>query len=196
MPNPVRLIVGLGNPGTEYEHTRHNAGAWFVERLAAMSSCQLNLQKKFHGATCKANFDGHECHLLTPTTYMNLSGQAVLALMNFYKIPAENILVAHDDLDLPIGTVKLKIGGGHGGHNGLRDIITRISSREFARLRIGIGHPGSKDRVTNHVLSKAKKAEQDQINLAIDNAIRVLPQILTGDFDSAMRELHVNLSRS
>ncbi|MGD9152748.1 MAG: aminoacyl-tRNA hydrolase [Gammaproteobacteria bacterium] len=190
MSTPIRLIVGLGNPGPEYELTRHNAGAWFVEKIAAETTSTLNFNKKFHGLTCKTKINQHDCHLLIPTTFMNDSGQAVLALANFYKILPQEILVAHDDLDLPIGTVKLKQGGGHGGHNGLRDIISRLGSNDFARLRIGIGHPGSKERVTGHVLSKAKKAEKEKIDLAIDDTIAVLPKIISGNLAAAMQELH------
>jgi len=192
MSTPILLIVGLGNPGMEYEFTRHNAGAWFVEKLAQTTSSQLNFNKKFHGATCKINLFDHECHLLIPTTYMNLSGQSVLACAHFYKILPQEILVVHDDVDLPVGTIKLKQGGGHGGHNGLRDIIARLGSNDFVRLRIGIGHPGDKERVTGHVLSKTKKAEKKQIDLAIDNALQVLPKIITGDLAAAMQELHTN----
>lgn len=190
MSTLIRLIVGLGNPGSEYELTRHNAGAWFVEQIAATTASTLNFNKKFHGLTCKTKINGHECHLLIPTTFMNLSGQSVLAIANFYKILPQEILVAHDDLDLPIGTVKLKQGGGHGGHNGLRDIISRLSSHDFVRLRIGIGHPGNKEYVTGHVLSKAKKSEKEKIDLAINNAIAVLPKIISGNLASAMQELH------
>lgn len=192
MQQLVQLIVGLGNPGAEYEHTRHNVGSWFVEKLAEESSSTLNFEKKFSGLACKTNLFGFACHLLIPTTYMNLSGQAVLAMAKFYKIPPNSILVVHDDLDLPVGTVKIKKGGGHGGHNGLRDIISRLGSNDFLRLRIGIGHPGHKGRVTSHVLSKAKKQEQDEINLVIDNAIKVLPDIIAGDLNKAMQELHSN----
>lgn len=190
MSTLIRLIAGLGNPGPEYELTRHNAGAWFVEQIAATTASTLSFNKKFHGLTCKTEINQHECHLLIPTTFMNLSGQSVLALANFYKILPQEILVAHDDLDLPIGTIKLKLGGGHGGHNGLRDIISRLGTNDFVRLRIGIGHPGSKEYVTDHVLSKAKKLEKEKIDLAIDNAIAVLPKIVSGDLASAMQELH------
>jgi len=190
MSPPIRLIVGLGNPGTEYELTRHNAGSWFVEKIVAMTSSKLNFNKKFHGIAGKIKIHEHECHLLVPTTYMNLSGQSVLALANFYKILPPEILVAHDDLDLPVGVIKLKKDGGHGGHNGLRNIIARLNSSDFIRLRIGIDHPGDKERVTNHVLNKAKKSEKEQIDLAIDNAIQILPKIISGDFAAAMQELH------
>lgn len=181
MPTPIRLIVGLGNPGREYELTRHNAGAWFVEKLAEINSVQLSFNKKFHGATAKIKINNHECHLLIPTTYMNLSGQSVLALAHFYKILPPEILVTHDDLDLSPGIIKLKQGGGHGGHNGLRDIIARLGNQDFMRLRIGIGHPGNKEQVTNYVLTKAKNNEKAQIDLAIDNALQTLPKIIAGD---------------
>jgi PTH1 family peptidyl-tRNA hydrolase len=190
MSTPIRLIVGLGNPGPEHKFTRHNAGAWFVEKLAETTSSKLNFNKKFHGQVAKIKTNDHECHLLIPTTYMNLSGQSVLACAHFYKILPPEILVAHDDLDLEIGTIKLKQGGGHAGHNGLRDIIARLKSRDFMRLRIGIDHPGNKEQVTNYVLTKAKKVEKTQIDLAIDNALQVLPKIIAGDLDAAIQELH------
>jgi PTH1 family peptidyl-tRNA hydrolase len=186
----IHLIVGLGNPGTEYAATRHNVGAWFVERLAHENSASLRAEKKFYGNYGKINLLGSDCLLLIPTTFMNLSGQAVQATANFYKITPQSILIAHDDLDLPTGTIKLKQGGGHGGHNGLRNIISRLGSNEFIRLRIGIGHPGHKDQVTNHVLSRTNKQDEKLINAAIDRAIKVLPNILIGNLDQAMQELH------
>jgi peptidyl-tRNA hydrolase, PTH1 family len=190
MNTPIQLIVGLGNPGAEYEHTRHNAGVWLVEKLLQDFQTSLKQEKKFHGLAGKIKLSGHDCHLLIPTTYVNLSGQAVLAIANFYKILPQSILVVHDDLDLPIGTVKLKQGGGHGGHNGLRDIIARLGSSDFIRLRIGINHPGKQEQVVNHVLSRAKKHEQEKIDLAIDNAIQILPDVISGDLPKAMQELH------
>ena len=190
MQTPIQLIVGLGNPGTEYAKTRHNVGVWFVEKLLSIANTTLNQEKKFHGLTCKTQLFGFNCHIIVPTTYMNDSGQSVQAIAKFYKIPPPAILVAHDDLDLPLGTIRLKQGGGHGGHNGLRDIINRIGSRDFIRIRIGISHPGDKSRVVNHVLTQAKKHEREEIEIAIENAIDVLPKVMSGDTQSAMQEMH------
>ena len=187
----IKLIVGLGNPGREYEDTRHNAGALFVAELARQQHCQLKDDGKFFGLTARALIDGRDIRLLVPTTFMNRSGQAVAALSSFYKIEAEQILVAHDELDIDTGTARFKQGGGHGGHNGLRDIISRCgNNKNFHRLRIGIGHPGSADRVTGYVLSKAPAAEHQKMLAAIDEAIRALPDAINGDWARAMNYLH------
>jgi peptidyl-tRNA hydrolase, PTH1 family len=188
----IKLIIGLGNPGKEYEQTRHNAGAWFIERLLQEANTTLKPEKKFHGLSCKTILFNQECHLLIPTTYMNLSGQAVSAIAKFYKIPPQAILVAHDDLDLAVGSLRLKQGGGHGGHNGLRDIISHLGTNDFLRLRFGIGHPGHKDRVTDHVLSKITKTDKKQIDTAIERAVDILPLILKGEMQQAMQELHTD----
>lgn len=191
MADPIRLIVGLGNPGAEYEHTRHNAGFWLVEQLARQEGISLSPDKKFFGRSGKGRIGGQECYLLLPTTFMNRSGQAVSALANFYKIKPSEILVAHDELDMPAGVAKFKTGGGHGGQNGLRDIIARMSNqKDFHRLRIGIGHPGDKNLVTGHVLGRPSKAEQQSINAVIDEALRVLPDAIAGDLPKAMNRLH------
>lgn len=191
MADPIRLIVGLGNPGTEYEHTRHNAGFWLVEQLARQEGISLSPDKKFFGRSGKGRIGGQECYLLLPTTFMNRSGQAVAALANFYKIKPSEILVAHDELDMPAGVAKFKTGGGHGGQNGLRDIIARMSNqKDFHRLRIGIGHPGDKNLVTGHVLGRPSKAEQQSIDAVIDEALRVLPDAIAGDLPKAMNRLH------
>jgi len=191
MADSIRLIVGLGNPGAEYEQTRHNAGAWVIERLARQEGISLAPDKKFFGLSGKGRINGQECYLLFPTTFMNRSGQAVAALANFYKISPTEILVVHDELDLPAGIAKFKTGGGHGGQNGLRDIIARLGNNNgFHRLRIGIGHPGDKSKVTGHVLGRASKAEQQSIDAAIDEAIRVLPDAIGGDLPKAMNRLH------
>ena len=174
----VKLIAGLGNPGPEYEDTPHNAGFWFVDEVARHYHAVFKSEKKFHGEVAKFTLGGQDVWLLKPDTYMNLSGQAVQALANFFKIGKENILVAHDDLDLPPGTARLKQGGGHGGHNGLRDIISKMGGNGFQRLRIGIGHPGDKNRVTSHVLKKAAKDDRIAIDNGIDAALRVLPEVL------------------
>jgi PTH1 family peptidyl-tRNA hydrolase len=186
----IRLIVGLGNPGPQYENTRHNAGAWFVEQLAQQSHSTLRAETKFLGHYAKTNIDNHECHMLIPTTFMNRSGASVAAVTKFYKISVHEILVVHDELDLAPGAVKLKQGGGHAGHNGLRDIIAAMGSNDFLRLRLGIGHPGSPDKVSDYVLSKPGKNEQQQIMQAIDSSLRIVPDLLEGKISHAMKTLH------
>ena len=177
----IQLIVGLGNPGAEYEQTRHNAGAFFVERIAAAQRVNLVPERKFFGLTGRFTHQGQDVRLLIPTTYMNRSGQAVAALAGFYRIPVESILVAHDELDLPPGVAKLKVGGGHGGHNGLRDIIAQLGNQNtFHRLRLGIGHPGHSSMVSNFVLGRAPRSEQDLLDTSIDFALGVLPDIFAG----------------
>lgn len=187
----IQLIAGLGNPGKEYEKTRHNAGAWLVEQLAHAHQISLTADKKFHGLAGKGMIAGRSCWLLLPTTFMNNSGQAVQALANFYKLSPEQILVVHDELDLPPGVARFKQGGGHGGQNGLRDIISKLANnKDFHRLRIGIGHPGDKNKVTGHVLSKANSTEQQAIDNIIAEAIHVIPVALKGDMAQAMNRLH------
>ena len=191
MKDGIELIVGLGNPGRQYEDTRHNAGAWFVERLARQFNAGLSTDSKVAGISGRAIIHGHDVRLLIPTTFMNLSGQSVAPFAHFFKIPPERILVAHDELDLPPGTAKLKQGGGHGGHNGLRDIINKLGNNpNFARLRIGIGHPGSADKVADYVLNKAPAQEQQLIDDAIAEAIAILPDVLAGKSGKAMNRLH------
>lgn len=185
----ISLIVGLGNPGRSYEETRHNAGFWFVDELARRHGGNFKVESKFHGELCRVHVGGHEVRLLKPTTYMNRSGQAIHAVANFYKIPAEAILVAHDELDLPPGTVRFKRGGGHGGHNGLRDTIARFG-KEFPRMRLGIGHPGHKDRVHDYVLGRPSSDDRHAIVDAVDEACDALPQLLDGHFEKAMNRLH------
>jgi PTH1 family peptidyl-tRNA hydrolase len=187
----VQLIVGLGNPGPEYDQTRHNAGALFVERLAASQGASLSLDKKYFGLVAKFSHQGRDVRLLIPTTFMNRSGQAVAALANFFRIAPEAILVAHDELDMPPGVAKLKQGGGHGGHNGLRDIIAQLGNQNnFHRLRLGIGHPGHSSMVSNFVLGRAPRSEQELLEQSIDFAMDCLPQILAGDWSKAMHKLH------
>jgi PTH1 family peptidyl-tRNA hydrolase len=191
MSDSIQLIVGLGNPGAEYQHTRHNAGAWLVEALARQEGIQLLPERKFHGLYGKGRIGGQDCWLLIPTTFMNLSGNAVQALANFYKLTPAQILVVHDELDLPAGQAKFKFGGGHGGQNGLRDIISKLGNNQnFHRLRIGIGHPGDKSKVTGHVLGKPSQAELKAMNDVIAEALCVLPQALGGDLAKAMNRLH------
>ncbi|MFT0212371.1 aminoacyl-tRNA hydrolase [Pseudomonas sp. F1_0610] len=187
----VKLIVGLGNPGPEYDQTRHNAGALFVEEVARHYNAPLSLEKKYNGLTGKFNYKGQDIRLLIPTTYMNRSGQAVAPLANFFRITPEEILVAHDELDMPPGVAKLKKGGGHGGHNGLKDIISSLANQNtFLRLRLGIGHPGHSSMVSNYVLGRAPREEQEQLSTSIDFALKVLPDIFDGNLNQAMQQLH------
>ena len=186
----IRLIVGLGNPGPEYQHTRHNAGVWFVESLAKMYNCTLKLENKFYGYTGRITIGEQDIRLLIPTTFMNKSGQAVAAMANFYRVPLTSLLVAFDELDLPSGVAKFKIGGSS-SQNGIRDIVSSMANqKDFLRLRIGIGHPGDKNRVTGHVLGKAPQKEQQQIEDAIDEATRCLEILIKDDLKKAMNRLH------
>ena len=187
----IQLVVGLGNPGSEYSKTRHNAGDWFVQELASRYNISLKPEKKYSGLYGKGLIAGQLVHLLIPTTFMNRSGKAVAPLANFFRIPAENILVAHDELDMLPGVCKIKLGGGHGGHNGLRDIISSLANnKEFYRLRIGIDHPGHRDRVTGHVLGKAPAIEQNLIDQAIDEAARCFEIWQKDDVKKAQNRLH------
>ncbi len=194
MSDEVKLIVGLGNPGPDYANTRHNAGAFFVAETARQYNCTLQLETKFFGHSGKFVLNNRDVRLLIPSTYMNLSGQAIAAIANFYKIDAENILVAHDELDIPPGTLKLKQGGGHGGHNGLRDTISKLgNNKDFQRLRIGIGHPGHASKVSGYVLKKAPTNEYQQTEDAMSEAVKWLPEICSGqssDWAKAMNHLH------
>ena len=169
----IKLIVGLANPGAKYEGTRHNAGEWLVNELARMYNASLKEEAKYFGKVAKINTAQGEVRLLVPTTFMNLSGKAVGALANFYRIKPEEILVAHDELDLPPGVAKIKQGGGHGGHNGLKDIIASLgNNNNFYRVRIGIGHPGHRDLVAGYVLGKPAPQDQEKIDAAVDEASR------------------------
>lgn len=190
--NPIQLIVGLGNPGQEYESTRHNAGAWFVHALANRYQETLRLETKFHAHVTKITEDGENCWLMIPTTYMNESGRAVKAMTQFYKISPEHILVAHDELDFPAGVVKVKQGGGHGGHNGLRDIISALGGNTFNRARIGIGHPGDPKRVHDYVLTKPSRSDHDKIDNAIDDLLHVTPDLIKGETQKVMKALHTD----
>ncbi|QAX81748.1 aminoacyl-tRNA hydrolase [Candidatus Pseudomonas adelgestsugas] len=187
----IKLIVGLGNPGSEYKKTRHNAGALFVERTSRTQSVNLVADCKYFGLTGRFIHQGQDVHLLIPTTYMNRSGQAVVALAGFFRIKPEEIIVAHDEMNLPPGTAKLKFSGGHGGHNGLRDIITQLGCQNnFYRLQLGIGHPGAASIVSNFVLSRAGYDEQKKLDVSIDFALSVLPKILAGKWNCAMQDLN------
>jgi PTH1 family peptidyl-tRNA hydrolase len=187
----IKLLVGLANPGPEYAQTRHNAGQWYLNQLVSQENIQLKAEAKFYGLTGRIQFAGNDIRLLVPTTFMNLSGKSVAAMANFYRIKPEEILVAHDELDLPPGVAKFKLGGGHGGHNGLRDIISKLgNNKNFYRLRIGIGHPGDKNRVSGFVLGKASRAEQDLIDQSIDEAARCTPILGQDGLAKAMNRLH------
>jgi PTH1 family peptidyl-tRNA hydrolase len=191
MSDPIKLIVGLGNPGQEYDRTRHNAGADFVFELARQFNAQLIPDNKVFGLTARIFIGSQDVRLLIPTTFMNRSGQSVGALATFFKIEPESILVAHDELDLAPGIARLKVGGGHGGHNGLRDIISSLANnKNFMRLRIGIGHPGHASQVSGYVLKRAPVAEQQLIDDAIADALRQIKPTVAGDLEAAMRELH------
>lgn len=187
----IKLIVGLANPGAEYAATRHNAGAWYVDQLAETCRQSLKEEAKFFGYTARLNLAGNDVRLLVPTTFMNLSGKAVAAMATFYRIQPDEILVAHDELDLLPGVAKLKLGGGHGGHNGLKDIISKLGNNpNFHRLRIGIGHPGDKSKVTGFVLGKPPASEQTRIDGAIDEAVRCTEMLVADDLIKAMNRLH------
>ena len=186
----LKVIAGLGNPGPKYTETRHNAGFWFVDELAKKFHGDFRAEKKFFGEVAKINIEGRDIWLLKPDTFMNRSGQAVKALLSFYRYAPEQLLVAHDEIDLPPGTTKLKTAGGHGGHNGLRDIINQCASKDFHRLRIGVGHPGSKDQVVDYVLHNASKDERIDIDNDIAAAVAVMPELAQGDMEKAMHRLH------
>jgi PTH1 family peptidyl-tRNA hydrolase len=188
----IRLIVGLGNPGREYEDTRHNAGFWWVDELARSHSLAFRNEAKFHGLAVRGQLHGHEVFLLKPQTFMNVSGRGVGALAQFYKIAPAEVLVVHDELDLPPGSAKLKLGGGHGGHNGLKDIIAHLGTKDFWRLRIGIGHPGERSEVSNFVLNAPRNPERTLIEDAMQRALHVAPLIVEGKLEAAMLKLHSN----
>jgi PTH1 family peptidyl-tRNA hydrolase len=181
-----RLIVGLGNPGSEYADNRHNLGFWFVDRLARDLKVTLVPQGKFYGRVGRCG----DLWLLQPSTFMNRSGQAVAALANFYKILPDEILVVHDELDLQPGSIRLKLGGGNGGHNGLKDIQAALSLPDFWRLRVGIGHPGERNEVVNYVLKAPRKEEQELIDHALDRCLLAWPKLAVGDYEAAQRVLH------
>ncbi len=191
---PIKLFVGLGNPGAEYEHTRHNAGFWFAEDIAHEIGGTLSLERKFYGLIARGVGSSSEIRTLQPQTYMNLSGNSVAAVAKFFDIAPDAILVAHDELDLDAGDIKLKFGGGHAGHNGLRDIQAKLCTGNYWRLRIGIGHP--RDSINPHkpvadwVLERAKRDEQTAIEAAIERALAVWPMLARGDTESAIKQLH------
>lgn len=188
----LRLIVGLGNPGAEYARTRHNAGFWFVDELVRSHAGRFGNDAKLHGETCRLDIAGQQVWVLKPSTFMNRSGQSVGAALRYFKIESEQMLVAHDELDLAPGTARLKFDGGHGGQNGLRDIVAHLGHGKFHRMRIGIGHPGQKDKVTPWVLGAPGKDDEAAILRAIDDAMDVLPLALAGNFNEAMKRLHTS----
>lgn len=189
MGTPLRLIAGLGNPGSQYDQTRHNAGFWFLDELARRYNGQFTTEKRFAGEVCKLTVGSQAVWLLKPLTFMNRSGLAVRQLADFYRIPVETILVAHDELDISVGAVRLKQGGGHGGHNGLRDCHAHLGA-DYWRLRIGIGHPGDKNKVVDYVLSRPSAEEEDSIQHAIVKAANQIELILQGEMQKAMQALH------
>lgn len=186
----IKLIVGLGNPGREYAATRHNAGFWWVDEFAQAHGATFKADSKSQGLIACAALHGHEVRLLKPQTFMNVSGRAVGALLQFYKITPQQVLVVHDELDLPPGSAKLKLGGGHGGHNGLKDIIAHLGTKDFWRLRIGIGHPGERSEVSNFVLNAPRREEHVLIDGAMQRAQEVAPLIVEGKLEAAMLKLH------
>jgi peptidyl-tRNA hydrolase, PTH1 family len=188
----LRLLVGLGNPGPEHALQRHNAGYWWIDALAQACSARFGVESKLHGETARVQIDGSPVWLLKPATYMNRSGQSVAAALRYWKIEPEQMLVAHDELDLPTGSARLKFDGGHGGQNGLRDIIGHLGHGRFHRLRLGIGHPGHKDKVTSWVLGRPGKDDEAAMLRGIDDALSVLPLAVAGDVNEAMKRLHTN----
>ena len=184
------VIVGLGNPGAKYAETRHNAGFWFLDLLAKRAGAVLRTQSKFHAELAKTSLYGQGCILVKPLTFMNHSGQAVRALVDYYKISSDRLLIAYDELDLPPGVARLKQGGGHGGHNGLRDIFRHSRDHEFLRLRVGIGHPGSRDAVTGYVLSRPSAEQELLTRRVITDAADVMREVLGGEISKAMKTLH------
>ena len=187
----IKLIVGLGNPADKYADTRHNAGEWLIARLARRFNVTLNAENKFFGNVGKTLMNGKEIRFLVPTTFMNLSGKAVGALANFYRIKSEEILVLHDELDLPPGSVKLKLGGGHGGHNGLKDIVAALgNNNNFYRLRIGIGHPGHRDLVAGYVLNKPSPSEREVLEKALDEAVNCVELLFKDGIVKATNRLN------
>ena len=190
MSNKIKMIVGLGNPGSEYEQTRHNAGFWFIDELAWQYKATLKEEKKFFGSVARISISGSDLWLLKPSTFMNRSGQAVAALAQFYKIKPEEILVVHDELDIPCDRIKFKLGGGNGGHNGLKDIQARLGTPDFYRLRLGIDHPGDRNLVVGYVLNKPSPEHRQQIDEAINKSLKAVPMLLAGEWEEAVRFLH------
>lgn len=192
MLSPVKLVVGLGNPGAKYYDTRHNAGFWFVESFAAKYSLSFNLESKFNAEVCRLQSAEINCWFCKPVNFMNKSGDVVQAITSFYKIPIKSMLLIHDELNLDAGIVRLKEDGGHGGHNGLRDIIEKTGERSFSRLRLGIGRPESKNDAVSYVLGNPSQQDRQLIDRAIESSMDVMPLVFDGDIQSAMNILHQN----
>ena len=188
----IRLFVGLGNPGSEYDGTRHNAGFWYLDALSRELKTPVVMDKNYHGLVGRTTVNGQAVWLLEPQTYMNLCGKSVAGLARFFKLQPEEILVAHDELDLPPGEAKLKLGGSHAGHNGLRDIHAQLGSDRYWRLRLGVGHPGVKAEVVHWVLKKPSLDHRIAIDQTIDRAMKALPHLLTGDMDKATMQIHTS----
>ena len=186
----MKLIAGLGNPGPDYSTTRHNAGFWFVDRFAEQHQARFSEQKKLSGDLSRINVPGIDCLLFKPSTYMNNSGRALRAVADYYRIEPAQILVVHDEIDLDAGVVRLKNGGGHGGHKGLRDICETLGSPDFLRLRIGVSHPGDKSRVLAHVLGRPDSGDTELISNALQEGLEILPLLFAGELDKAMTHLH------
>ena len=192
----IRLLVGLGNPGPEYDATRHNAGFWWLDAVAAKLGVRLAFERGYHGLVARVNRAGHDpLWLIEPQTFMNLSGKSVAALTRFFKIAPQEILVAHDELDLPPGQVKLKLGGSHAGHNGLKDLVAQLGSADFWRLRLGIGHPGIKAEVIDYVLRKPSQEHREAIEHCIARTLDALDLLLAGEMERAMMKVHVKPAR-
>ena len=189
MSKPIRIIAGLGNPEEKYERTLHNAGFWFVDELARKYGGSFRYEKKFDADYCRVNLHGEDVWLVKPQSYMNCSGQPIRGMLDYYRLRTNQLLVAHDEIDLPPGTVRLKEGGGHGGHNGLRDIIKHCGN-DFLRLRLGVGHPGERHKVTNYVLKRGSSDVESAVERNIDDAIDVMPEVVDGNVSAAMKKLH------
>lgn len=191
MANQLSAIVGLGNPGASYSETRHNAGFWFVDELARKWGATLKNDRKLLGDTAAVTVCGGKLRLLKPDTFVNRSGESIAALLRYFRLEPAACLVAYDELDLPPGTVRFKLGGGHGGHNGVRDTIRHLGTADFPRLRIGIGHPGHKSAVTGYVLSRPESGQRDAILRGIDAAVGEIEAYVAGDWDKATARLHL-----
>ena len=191
----IRLIAGLGNPGPEYLRNRHNAGFWFADALASGAGARFGFENRLHAEACRVQVGGEQVRVIKPDTFMNESGRAVVAALNYWKLTPDELLVVHDDLDLPPGTARMKFDGGHGGQNGLRDIMAHLGHGKFHRLRLGIGHPGHKDQVTSWVLGRPSAKDEDTLLDGVARALNVLPLAVDGQFDKAMQQLHTTGSR-
>lgn len=192
MAGSIRLLAGLGNPGPDYEETRHNVGFWLADEVARRHGGTFRREAKFHGQVCRVTVGGRDLWLLKPLTYMNRSGESVGALCHYLKVAPDELLVAHDELDLPVGTARVKVGGGHAGHNGLRDIVSVLGSADFLRIRIGIAHPGDRTRVVNYVLGRPSKDDAAAIRAILDETVECLPLLLDGNVQAAQNRLHAD----